>query len=177
MISAPLRSRFGINARLDYYDAEQLAKIITRSAAILDVGIEPAGALEIASRCRGTPRIANNLLRRARDYAQIKADSVISQDVAYKALAMLNIDSDGLDEMDVRILETIIVNFNGGPVGIKNISVSIGEDEDSIADVYEPFLIQKGYLVRTPKGRVATPKAWNKLGIDGKKPSDQEELF
>ena len=177
MISAPLRSRFGINARLDYYDAEQLAKIITRSATILDVGIEPAGALEIASRCRGTPRIANNLLRRARDYAQIKADSIITQDVAYKALAMLNIDSDGLDEMDVRILETIIVNFNGGPVGIKNISVSIGEDEDSIADVYEPFLIQKGYLVRTPKGRVATPKAWNKLGIDGKKPSDQEELF
>ena len=177
MISAPLRSRFGINARLDYYDSENLAKIITRSASILNVGIDPDGALEIASRCRGTPRIANNLLRRARDYAQIKADSQITQDVAYKALSMLNIDSDGLDEMDVRILETIIVNFHGGPVGIKNISVSIGEDEDSIADVYEPFLIQKGYLVRTPKGRVATPKAWKKLGIDGKNPSNSEELF
>ena len=110
-------------------------------------------------------------------FSGIKADSQITQDVAYKALSMLNIDSDGLDEMDVRILETIIVNFHGGPVGIKNISVSIGEDEDSIADVYEPFLIQKGYLVRTPKGRVATPKAWKKLGIDGKNPSNSEELF
>lgn len=176
MISAPLRSRFGINARLDYYDVENLAKIIYRSAGILNVDIDDDGALEIAGRCRGTPRIANNLLRRARDYAQIKADNLIDKNIASKALTMLNIDTDGLDEMDVRILETIIVNFNGGPVGVKNISVSIGEDEDSIADVYEPFLIQKGYMIRTPKGRVATPKAWNKLGLT---PNNKktEELF
>ena len=175
MISAPLRSRFGINARLDYYDADNLAKIIYRSAGILGVGIEEDGAAEIAGRCRGTPRIANNLLRRVRDYAQVKAENVITQDVASKALSMLNIDIDGLDEMDIRILEAITVNFHGGPVGVKNIAVSVGEDEDSLADVYEPFLIQKGYIVRTPKGRIATPKAWEKVGLTPKK--KDEELF
>ncbi|MBQ9089217.1 MAG: Holliday junction branch migration DNA helicase RuvB [Lentisphaeria bacterium] len=165
MISAPLRARFGLNMRLDYYDQESLVKIITRSAGILGVEMEAKGAMEIASRCRGTPRIANNLLRRARDYAQIKADSVITGSVAADALEMLQIDRDGLDEMDLRILEVIIKNFRGGPVGLKNIAVSLGEDEDSLEDVYEPFLIQQGYLTRTSRGRVATPKAWNKLGL------------
>lgn len=166
MISAPLRARFGLNMRLDYYDPESLEKILVRSARILDVPIDAAGAAEIASRCRGTPRIANNLLRRARDYAQIKADGVITGATASDALEMLQIDRDGLDEMDIRILEVIIHNFRGGPVGLKNIAVSVGEDEDSLEDVYEPFLIQQGYLTRTSRGRVATPKAWNKLGLE-----------
>ncbi|MBQ7208952.1 MAG: Holliday junction branch migration DNA helicase RuvB [Lentisphaeria bacterium] len=165
MISAPLRARFGLNIRLDYYDTEPLCAILARSAGILGVEIEPEGAEVIASRCRGTPRIANNLLRRARDYAQIRADSVITKKVAEDALAMLQIDTDGLDEMDLRILDVIISNFRGGPVGLKNIAVSVGEEEDAIEDVYEPFLIQRGYLTRTSKGRVATDRAWRKLGI------------
>lgn len=175
MISAPLRARFGLNMRLDYYDAESLSKILHRSADILGVELEADGAVQIASRCRGTPRIANNLLRRARDYAQVKADSVITGKVAADALEMLQIDRDGLDEMDLRILEVIINNFRGGPVGLKNIAVSLGEDEDSLEDVYEPFLIQQGYLTRTSRGRVATPKAWDKLGISGKR--DEGALF
>jgi len=165
MISAPLRARFGLNMRLDYYDTASLVKILKRSAAILDVPLDDDGAGQIASRCRGTPRIANNLLRRARDYAQIRADGKITGKVAADALEMLQIDSDGLDEMDLRILEVIINNFRGGPVGLKNIAVSTGEDEGSLEDVYEPFLIQHGLLVRTPRGRVATPKAWKKLGL------------
>lgn len=176
MISAPLRSRFGLNIRLDYYDPASLQQILTRSAGILDIAIEPEGAGELARRSRGTPRIANNLLRRARDYAQVRADSIITEKVAQDALTMLMIDSDGLDDMDVRILEVIIANFGGGPVGLKNIAVSVGEEEGSIEDVYEPFLIQKGYLVRTPKGRVATPRAWEKLGLKAVR-SKQGELF
>lgn len=176
MISAPLRARFGLNIRLDYYDPASLASILKRSADILDVQLEDEGAEVIAGRCRGTPRIANNLLRRARDYAQVRADSIVTKEVASAALEMLQIDTDGLDEMDIRILETIIANFNGGPVGLKNIAVSVGEEEDAIEDVYEPFLIQKGYLTRTPKGRVATPKAWRKLGID-RATGREQELF
>ncbi len=176
MISAPLRSRFGLNIRLDYYDPASLRQIVTRSAGILDIELEPAGAMELAARSRGTPRIANNLLRRARDYAQVRADSIITEKVAQQALEMLMIDQDGLDDMDLRILEVIVANFGGGPVGIKNIAVSVGEEEGSIEDVYEPFLIQKGYLVRTPKGRVATPKAWEKLGLKAIK-NNQQELF
>ena len=172
MISAPLRARFGLNMRLDYYDPDSLAKILHRSADILNVQLDDDGAHEIASRCRGTPRIANNLLRRARDYAQVKADGIITGRVAADALEMLQIDRNGLDEMDLRILEVIISNFRGGPVGLKNIAVSLGEDEDSLEDVYEPFLIQQGYLTRTSRGRVATPKAWDKLGI-----ARVEELF
>jgi len=175
MISAPLRARFGLNMRLDYYDTPSLVEILKRSAGILNVKLEESGAEEIASRCRGTPRIANNLLRRARDYAQIKADAVITGPVAAAALEMLQIDRDGLDEMDLRILEVIIANFNGGPVGLKNIAVSVGEEEDSIEEVYEPFLIQRGYLTRTSKGRVATPRAWAKLGI--KRATDENTLF
>ena len=177
MISSPLRSRFGLNIRLDYYDVDSLTRILKRSADILDIEIDDLGAREIAGRCRGTPRIANNLLRRARDYAQIRADSVITGQVAADALGMLQIDNDGLDEMDVRILETIIANFRGGPVGLKNIAVSVGEEEDSIEEVYEPFLIQRGFLVRTPKGRVATPKAWEKLGLSPLRGSEQQTLF
>jgi len=166
MISSPLRARFGLDIHLDYYATESLEKILKRSARILGVELDDEGARVIASRCRGTPRIANNLLRRARDYAQIKANAVVTGEVAEAALSMLQIDSDGLDEMDLRILETIIGNFGGGPVGLKNIAVSVGEEEESIEEVYEPFLIQRGYLTRTPKGRVATPQAWRKLGLD-----------
>ena len=178
MITSPLRTRNALKIRLDYYDVESLSRILTRSAGILNIEIDPEGAREIAGRCRGTPRIANNLLRRARDYAQVRADAVITGPVAAEALAMLQIDSDGLDEMDIRLLETIVVNFRGGPVGLKNIAVSVGEEEDSIEEVYEPFLIQKGYLVRTPKGRVATPKAWRKLGLSPlRDDGGQPELF
>ncbi len=177
MISAPLRSRFGETLRLDYYDPENLTKILKRSADILQIEIDDDGARQIAGRCRGTPRIANNLLRRARDYAQVRADAVITGKVAEEALELLQIDHDGLDEIDIRILETIVGSFGGGPVGLKNIAVSIGEEEGSIEDVYEPFLIQKGFLVRTPKGRIATPKAWQKVGINPRNPNNQQELF
>ncbi len=166
LISAPLRSRFGIAARLNYYVAEELERIVHRSARLLDVGIDADGSLEIARRPRGTPRIANNLLRRVRDYAQVRADNHITRDVADKALTMLDIDAAGLDEMDKRILETIIVKFNGGPVGLGSLAVSVGEESDTIEEVYEPYLIQEGYLKRTQKGRVATPLAWQTLGLD-----------
>ncbi|MBE6379465.1 MAG: Holliday junction branch migration DNA helicase RuvB [Lentisphaerae bacterium] len=175
MLSAPLRSRFAVNVRLDYYDDTSLVEIIKRSARILETDIDEDGALELARRCRGTPRIANNLLRMARNYAQVKADSQITAQVAAKAVNMLKIDPDGLDDIDNRILEAIICNFNGGPVGVKNISVTVGEEEGTLEEVYEPFLIQKGYLVRTPRGRIATPKAYQKLGIAGRKSKDSND--
>lgn len=165
MLSAPLRSRFGLSCRLDYYDHQSLSRIISRSAGILNIEITPEGAMEIAGRCRGTPRIANKLLAWARDFAQVKAGNVITGEVASDALEMLNIDRNGLDEMDNRILEAIIYNFNGGPVGIKNIAVAVGEEDGTIEEVYEPFLIQEGYIVRTPRGRQATGKAWKKLEL------------
>ena len=165
MISAPLRSRFGINPRLDYYTAEDLQKIVLRSAHLLNLTIDAEGALEVAARSRGTPRIANNLLRWVRDYAQVKADSKISQPVAAKALTMLEIDADGFDEMDKRILEALIIKFQGGPVGINSLAVSVGEDSGTIEDVNEPYLIMQGYLKRTAQGRVAMPAAYKKLGL------------
>ena len=165
LLSAPLRSRFGITNRLDYYDREALQRIILRSAGILNVDIEPEGAAEIAGRSRGTPRIANNLLRRVRDYAQVRADNRITREVADQALAMLDIDRHGLYEMDKRILETIVFKFGGGPVGIGSLAVSVGEEADTIEDVYEPYLIQEGYLQRTPKGRVATALCYERLGV------------
>jgi Holliday junction DNA helicase RuvB len=165
MLSAPMRSRFGLVNRLDYYDAPTLATIIKRSAKILNVEIEEAGAREIASRSRGTPRIANNLLRRARDYAQVKADNIITAILADKALNLLDIDSDGLEEMDKRILSCIIEKFGGGPVGLNSMSVSVGEESDTIEEVYEPYLIQEGYLQRTAQGRVATARAYAKFGL------------
>lgn len=165
MLSSPMRSRFGLVNRLDYYEAPVLANIINRSAGILGVQIEEDGAMEIASRSRGTPRIANNLLRRARDYAQVKADNRITRTLADQALGLLDIDGDGLEEMDKRILSCIIEKFGGGPVGINSMSVSVGEEADTIEEVYEPYLIQEGYLQRTPQGRVATPRAYAKFGL------------
>lgn len=169
LIAAPLRARFGLVNRLSYYEPAELATIVTRSAAKLNVAIDPDGALEIAARSRGTPRIANNLLRRVRDYAQVRAGNHITKQVAVESLSLLEIDPQGLDEMDVRILETICVKFGGGPVGLSTIAVSVGEEPDTIEEAYEPFLIMEGYLDRTPKGRVATDLAWRKLGL-GKEP-------
>ena len=169
LIAAPLRARFGLVNRLSFYEPADLAAIVTRSAMKLNVGIDPDGALEIAARSRGTPRIANNLLRRVRDYAQVRAGNHITKQVAVESLSLLEIDPQGLDEMDVRILETICVKFGGGPVGLSTIAVSVGEEPDTIEEAYEPFLIMEGYLDRTPKGRVATDLAWRKLGL-GKEP-------
>ena len=165
LLSAPLLTRFGIRERLDYYTAEQLSGIVARSAGLLDVGIDPEGALEIARRSRGTPRIANNLLRRVRDFAQVRGDGRITMDLADRALAMLEIDHNGLDEMDKRILEVVVVKFAGGPVGVNSMAVAVGEEPDTIEEVYEPYLIMEGYLKRTPQGRVATELAYRKLGI------------
>lgn len=175
LLSAPMRSRFGLLNRLDYYDAQTLTKIVERSARILDVDIEPGGALEIARRSRGTPRITNNLLRRARDYAQVKADNVITEDIAAKALALLDIDDSGLDEMDKRILETMIEKFGGGPVGIGSLAVSVGEEAGTIEEVYEPYLIQEGFLKRTPQGRVVLPRGFDIFGL--KPGGSQQDLL
>jgi holliday junction DNA helicase RuvB len=172
LLSAPLRSRFGLTNRLDYYGAADLKTIVSRSARILDVDIEDDGALEIAGRSRGTPRIANNLLRRVRDYAQVRADNRITRDVADRALAMLDIDRHGLDEMDKRILETIVHKFAGGPVGLTSLAVCVGEEPDTIEEVYEPYLIQEGYMSRTPKGRVATDLGYRRLGVNRKGPGE-----
>jgi len=168
LLSSPLRSRFGITNRLDYYNVENLKAIVIRSARILNVDIDNAGAEEIARRSRGTPRIANNLLRRVRDYAQVKARGAITQSIADRALAMLDIDECGLDEMDKRILETLVHKFGGGPVGIGSLAVSVDEEADTLEDVYEPYLIQKGYLARTPQGRVATDLCYERLGTERK---------
>ena len=176
MLSAPLLTRFGMRERLDYYCAADLDKIVLRSANLLNVEIDPAGAHEIARRSRGTPRIANNLLRRVRDYAQVRHDGRITAAVADKALAMLEIDENGLDEMDKRILEAIIVKFGGGPVGVNSLAVAVGEEPDTIEEVYEPYLIMEGYLNRTPQGRIATELSYKKLGL---KPTtgNQSKLF
>ena len=165
LLTAPLLTRFAIRERLDYYQAEQLQKIVLRSAHLLNIETEDPGAREIARRSRGTPRIANNLLRRVRDYAEVRHEGRITTEVANKALAMLEIDEDGLDEMDKRILETVIVKFSGGPVGISSIAVAVGEEPDTLEEVYEPYLIMEGYLKRTPQGRVATELSYRKLGV------------
>ena len=163
-LSAPLRERFTMKCRMAYYDAEQLQRILVRSAGVLGIGAEPEGLLEIARRARGTPRIANNLLRWVRDYAQVRHSSLITPPVSSAALKMLNIDDDGLDEMDNRILETIIVKFKGRAVGLKSLAVAVGEEEETIEDVYEPYLIQEGYILRTPGGRIVTEKALARFG-------------
>lgn len=178
MLTAPLRARFGPPLRLDYYEAEDLAVIVERSAVILDVEIAREGAVEIARRSRGTPRVANSLLRWVRDFAQVKADGVITAKVADQALAMIEIDEDGLDEMDKKVLEVLIYKFEGGPVGISSLAVAVGEDSTTLEDVNEPYLLMSGYIKRTPRGRVAMPAAYRKLGLTPpKKPQDQEELF
>jgi Holliday junction DNA helicase RuvB len=164
LLTAPLRSRFGINSRLSYYNTETLAHIVRRSASIIKVKIEEDASFEIAGRSRGTPRIANLLLRRVRDFAQIKGSATIDMDITKVALKALNVDSHGLDEMDNRILSTIIEKFKGGPVGITTIATAVGEEAGTIEEVYEPFLIQEGYLMRTPRGREVTEMAYKHLG-------------
>jgi Holliday junction DNA helicase RuvB len=165
MLSSPMRDRFGVTIRLEYYSQDAMEKIVRRSATILGVEIEPEGAVEIALRSRGTPRVANRLLRRARDFAQVRAQGVITRDVAMDALGRLEIDHLGLDETDRRVLHTIIEKFEGGPVGLSTIAASISEDTDAIMDVYEPYLLQLGFLVRTPRGRMATRKGYEHIGI------------
>ena len=164
MLTSPLRSRFGLVNRLDYYTQEDLCAIIERSAGLLNVPVEPAGALQIALRSRGTPRVANSLLRWVRDYAQVRGDGVITEQLAHDALTMIEIDDDGLDEMDKRLLEAMIYKFNGGPVGLSSLAVAVGEDASTLEDVHEPFLIMQGYINRTPRGRVAMPSAYLKMG-------------
>lgn len=176
LLTAPLLTRFPLRERLDYYSAEDLCQIVLRSARLLNVEVEPAGAAEIARRSRGTPRIANNLLRRVRDYAQVRGDGKVTAAVADRALAMLEIDENGLDEMDKRILETIILKFGGGPVGLNSMAVAVGEEPDTIEEVYEPYLIMEGYIKRTPQGRVATPLSYKKLGLKAARDS-QPTLF
>ena len=173
-ISAPLRSRFGLACRLDYYQVSDLEKILRRSAGILAVEAEEKGLFEIARRSRGTPRISNNLLRWVRDFAQVRHGKLINGPIADEALKMLDIDTDGLDEMDNRILEAILFKFDGRPVGLKSLSVAVSEEVDTIEDVYEPFLIQEGYLLRTPQGRIATAKAAKRFGLKDVDASQQQ---
>jgi len=175
LLTSPLRARFGINSRLSYYDASLIMKIVNRSSAILKVEIKPDAAHEIARRSRGTPRIANALLRRVRDFAQIKGNGIIDLDISHYALKALNVDENGLDEMDNKILFTIIEKFKGGPVGLSTISTAVGEDAGTIEEVYEPFLVMEGYIQRTPRGREATEKAYLHLGKTN--PSKQGDLF
>lgn len=165
LLTAPMRARFGMVNRLDYYHPQDLKKIVIRSAKILNVGIEEDGAEEIARRSRGTPRVANRLLRRVRDFAQVEGDGVITKKIAQKSLLRLAVDEQGLDEMDKRILEAIIKKFGGGPVGLNTLSVAVGEEPDTVEEVYEPYLIQEGFLMRTPRGREATEKAYRHLGL------------
>ncbi len=165
MLTNPLRDRFGIVARLEFYTPEELARIVTRSAGLLNVEADAEGAFEIARRSRGTPRIANRLLRRVRDYADVKGDGRITRALAHAALAMLDVDPEGFDLMDRKLLEAVIHRFDGGPVGLDNIAASIGEEPGTIEDVIEPYLIQQGYLQRTPRGRVATLAAYRHLGV------------
>jgi Holliday junction DNA helicase RuvB len=165
LLTSPLRSRFGIAHRLEFYGAADLEEIVRRSAKILDVPIEPAASSEIARRARGTPRIANRLLRRVRDYAQVRAGGTITLDVARAGLKLLEVDEHGFDEVDRKLLRTIIDKFGGGPVGLNTIAAAISEEKDAIEDIYEPFLIQIGFLDRTPRGRVATPQAYGYFGL------------
>ena len=171
LLTSPLRSRFGISHRLEFYTAVDLEEIVRRSARILAVPIETAAAAEIARRARGTPRIANRLLRRVRDYAQVRADGTITLDVAHAALKLLEVDEHGFDEIDRKLLRTIIDKFSGGPVGLNTIAAAISEEKDAIEDIYEPFLIQIGFLDRTPRGRVATPRAYGYFGLTA--PADE----
>lgn len=174
MMTSPLRDRFGIVYRLEFYDEATLVDIATRTARVHGIEIDPEGALEIARRGRGTPRIANRLLRRVRDYAQVRAGGHITQQVAQEALALLNIDELGLDDIDRRVLDTIINKFDGGPVGLETIAASISEEADTIMDVYEPYLLQLGFLDRTPRGRIATRRAYEHLGLPFKRPNVSE---
>ena len=177
LLTSPLRDRFGVVHRLDYYSSEELKTIITRSSSILKIEIHPEGAREIARRSRGTPRISNRLLKRVRDYAQVKANGVITKDVAEKSLAMMEIDPFGLDKMDHKLMLTLIEKFRGGPVGVESLAASISEEKDTIEDVLEPYLIQSGFIQRTPRGRIATEIAYKYFGITPPKQNQQKRLF
>ena len=177
MLTNPLRDRFGIVARLEFYTPEELQRIVTRSSGLLDLPISQDGALEIAKRSRGTPRIANRLLRRVRDYADVRADGNATREVADAALTMLDVDSRGLDVMDRRLLQTVIEKFMGGPVGVDNLAAAIGEERDTIEDVIEPYLIQQGYLQRTPRGRMATANAYQHFGLVQPRSGNNKELW
>ncbi|MBS3908475.1 MAG: Holliday junction branch migration DNA helicase RuvB [Actinobacteria bacterium] len=180
LITSPLRDRFGVNCRFDYYANDELDEIIKRSAAILDVAIDSAGALEVARRSRGTPRVANRLLKRVRDYAQVKGDGHITKDIADKALAFLEVDEFGLDRTDRQILHTLIEKFAGAPVGLNTLAASIGEETETLEDVYEPYLLQLGFIQRTPRGRVATERACRHLGLENSNAagqSSENQLF
>jgi Holliday junction DNA helicase RuvB len=176
LITAPLRGRFGVVNRLDYYKPDELARILSRSARLMKVNADENGIREIAGRSRGTPRVANRLLRRVRDFAQVEGDGCVSQSIAMSSLHRLDVDAHGLDEMDKRILSVIIQKFNGGPVGLNTLSVSVGEDSGTIEEIYEPFLIKEGFLKRTPRGRETTRLAYQTLGVNPNM-SDQENLF
>jgi Holliday junction DNA helicase RuvB len=175
LLTPPMRARFGIVERLSFYPADELRQIVLRSASILGVPVEPEGAGEIARRSRGTPRVANRLLRRVRDYAEVRADGRITEGVAQAALARLNVDEFGLDDMDARILTTIIEKFGGGPVGLGTVAIAVGEDAGTLQDVYEPYLIQQGFLERTQRGRCATSLAYRRFGLTP--PAAQATIF
>jgi len=175
LLTAPLRSRFGIVERLNYYENEDLATIVKRSAKILNIAMDEKGACEIAARSRGTPRIANRLLRRVRDYAQVKADGIISADVADKGLQMLGVDREGLDPMDKRILQYILKECKGGPVGVNSLAVGVGEDAETLEEIYEPFLIQRGFMKRTSSGRVVTEQTYQHFGVQP--PASSQQLL
>jgi holliday junction DNA helicase RuvB len=177
MLTAPMRGRFGIEQRLNFYPAEDLELIVRRTAEVMKVEIDGDGAREIARRSRGTPRVANRLLRRVRDFAQVKGNGVVTKSIAMQALQLLDVDTFGLDDMDSRIIKTIIEKFDGGPVGLNTIGAAIGEDTNTIEEVYEPFLVQHGFLQRTPRGRVATPQAYRHFGFTPQTPGGQEALF
>jgi len=177
LITGPLRDRFGLVARLDYYGPADLEAIVLRAATILEVTIDPAGAREIATRARGTPRIANRLLRRVRDYAEVRADGRVNEESASAGLATFGVDEAGLDKVDRALLGAVCQKFGGGPVGVKNIAIAVGEATETVEDVYEPFLIQEGLLVRTPQGRMATPAAWAHLGLAPPPDRGDEPLF
>jgi Holliday junction DNA helicase RuvB len=177
MLTNPLRDRFGIVARLEFYTAEELTRIVARSAQLLKIKVEPEGAMEIARRARGTPRIANRLLRRVRDFAEVKSTGLVTGEIADTALRMLDVDTAGLDLMDRKLLSAVIEKFGGGPVGVENLAAAIGEERDTIEDVLEPYLIQQGYLQRTPRGRLATPLAYRHFGLVHEAPARGGDLF
>ena len=177
MLTNPLRDRFGIIARLEFYTVEELTRIVSRSAGLLNVPIVDEGACEIARRARGTPRIANRLLRRVRDFAQVKSNGEVTKTIADAALRMLDVDALGFDVMDRKLLEAVLVKFGGGPVGVGNLAAAIGEEADTIEDVLEPYLIQQGFLQRTPRGRVATPATYAHFGLTMPRSKENRELW